>query len=145
MPDLSSLPESAVQLIIQRGRGRCILGTNKYARVCRQWLKASGSPAEAEDVQLLMNPVHMSAEELQRAADWVKIHGQKMTTLVMDTRMNEAQQQEQHGLQQPLQWFWTAAPSLTRLRRLEVELDDSLYLLAPVLGQLAQLQHMSAC
>jgi hypothetical protein len=84
-----------------------------------------------------MNPGYMSAEELQQSINWMEMHGQAVTAFVMNASMVQAQQ---------LEWFWNSASALTRLKQLEMEHQkDSLFLLAPVLGQLPHLQHLAAC
>jgi hypothetical protein len=136
MTGLSSLPAAAVKHILQLARTRCIPGTNKYARVCRQWQEASSSSFDnTESLQLYVNPGHMSAEELDSAIDWMAMHGLAVTTLVMDASFRETQQ---------LQSLWPAVPAMPCLTKLEVRLRDSLSLLAPALGQLPQLRHLAA-
>jgi hypothetical protein len=136
MGRVSDLPLGVVQHIAHLARGRLIPGTNKYARVCRQWQDACSSE-EAEQLQLLVDLHAMSAEEVARACSWFGMHGRTVQTLVVAAE----------GRAPPRQtWFTTAAAAaaLGNLRRLEVDQGHSLLMLAPVLGLLPQLQHLGA-
>jgi hypothetical protein len=130
------MPLGVVQRIAHLARGRRIPGTNKYARVCRQWRDASNSD-EAEQLQLLVDLHIMSAEEVARACSWMSMHGRSVQTLLVSAE----------GMAPPHQtWFTTAAAAaaLGNLRRLEVHQGHSLLMLVPVLGQLPHLQHLGA-
>jgi hypothetical protein len=130
------MPLGVVQRIAHLARGRRIPGTNKYARVCRQWRDASNSD-EAEQLQLLVDLHIMSAEEVARACSWMSMHGRSVQTLLVSAE----------GMAPPPQtWFTTAAAAaaLGNLRRLEVHQGHSLLMLVPVLGQLPHLQHLGA-
>jgi hypothetical protein len=132
----SDLPLGVVQRIAQLARSRRIPGTNKFARVCRQWQDASSSK-EAEQLQLLVDLHIMSAEEVARACRWMSMHGGSVQTLVVSAESKLPLQQT---------WFTTAAgtAALRNLQRLEVDQKHSLLMLAPVLGRLPQLQHLGA-
>jgi hypothetical protein len=130
------LPDAVVQRIAKLARSRCILGTNKYARVSRQWRDASSSE-EPEQLQLFMDLRFMSDEEDAMASRWLDMHGQGVDVLVMAAGGIGAP---------PTSCYPTlsaAAGALGNLRRLEVHQQHSLSLLAPVLGQLLQLQHLA--
>jgi hypothetical protein len=136
MGRISDLPPGVVQRIADLARRRRIPGTNKYARVSWQWRTASSSEG-AEQLQLLVDLHYMSDEEVARARSWMETHGGAVQVLVVSAE----------GMAPPQQtWFTTAAAaaSLGNLRRLEVDQSDSLFMLAPVLGQLPQLQHLAA-
>jgi hypothetical protein len=130
----SDLPHHVVQRIAHFVHQRNILGTNKCACLCRQWRDA-GSSWQAEQLQLFLDVRFMSAEEVARASNWLAMHGQSVDVLAM------ALQASTPALPA---WVPTAAASFTNLRRLEVDDQHSLSLLAPVLGQLPQLQHLAA-
>jgi hypothetical protein len=134
----SDLTPAVVQRIVHLARRRLIAGADKYARVCRQWRDASGE--EAEQLQLFLDLHFMSAEELARASSWMSVHGRHVNVLVMSAGGA--------GFEAPptscFPTLAAAAPALSRLRRLEVDQDNSLSLLEPVLGQLPQLQHLAA-
>jgi hypothetical protein len=130
----SDLPQGVVQRIADLARRRRIPGTNKYARVSRQWRDASSSE-DAEQLQLLVDLHYMSDEEVTRARSWMAHHGRAVKVLVVSAE----------GMAPPQQtWFPTVAAALGNLRRLEVDQGHSLLMLAPVLGQLPQLQHLAA-
>jgi hypothetical protein len=78
---------------------------------------------------------HTTAHDVTRTSGWMAVHGHSVAAMVLNASMLEAQQ---------LQWLWEAGPALTCLRRLEVEQDESLFLLEPVLGHLPHLQHLAA-
>jgi hypothetical protein len=101
--------------------------------VCHQWQEASSSNDDSESLQLLMDLSSMSKADQSRALSWMAKHGQQVEELDMAGCI---------VLEQPQNWFSSAAPALTGLRRLEVDLKHSLSLLAPVLGRLPQLQHL---
>jgi hypothetical protein len=63
------------------------------------------------------------------------MYGQHVEVLILGATMI-------HALQ--LSLFWQPAATLSRLKRLEVVQKHSLVMLAPVLGQLPQLQHLTA-
>jgi hypothetical protein len=130
----SDLPVPVVQLISRYARGRKIAGSNKYARVCRQWRSADSQDAD-KPLQLYVNLRHMSEADTVRAFDWMAVHGQHVDALVLQACMKQ-------GL--PLDLFSRAAPSLSNLTWLDVVQRHSLVLLAPVLGQLPQLKHLGA-
>jgi hypothetical protein len=122
----SELPQIAVDSILRRARGRIIGGTNKYARVCRQWRDAGEDP---ESLQLLLDLDHLSIEDLSTAASWLSMHGQHVNTLVL----------QDVGVY----WLRKAAPALVQLQRLEISATDELEQLVPVLQGLPQLQHLA--
>jgi hypothetical protein len=128
----SELPQIAVDSILRRARGRIIAGINKYARVCRQWRDAGGDP---ESLQLLADMTHLPWQDLEEATKWLSIHGQHVDTLVIDDGRS--------GNTEPAEWCASAAPTLVRLRRLEVSEANSLEQLVPVLQHLPQLQHLA--
>jgi hypothetical protein len=128
----SELPQIALESILRRARGRSIAGTNKYARVCRQWRDAGEDP---ESMQLLMNLSHLSQRELKRAQGWLSAHGQHVDTLVIH--------EDGDGSDNHMDWLLKTGPALGQLRRLEVSELDFLGRLAPVLQQLPQLQHLA--
>jgi hypothetical protein len=130
---ITDLPQIAVEHILRRARGRSIAGTNKYARVCRQWRAADD---EAERLQLFMNLAHLSEADLARAASWLSMHGQCVDVLVADVT--------KHAHADSLGWLVSSAPALGNLKRLEVPGRNSLQQLVPVLKQLPQLQHLEA-
>jgi hypothetical protein len=134
MTHISSLPLAAVKRVVQLTQHRRVAGTNKFARVSRQWRAADGSE-DMEPLQLLLDWPHMSDEELANALTWMSMHGYQVDALVIQADVCTAQQ---------LQRLWQPAAALTRLRHLEVVQLHSLPLLAPVLGQLPQLQHLDA-
>jgi hypothetical protein len=130
---MSDLPEIAVLQILRRARGRSIAGTNKYARVCRQWRDAEDG---VEPLQLFVDHIHMSEADLSRAASWLSMHGQCVDVLV--ARMG-------YALVDPLCSLVNAAPALRNLKHLEVVTGRTLLQqLVPVLRQLPQLQHLAA-
>jgi hypothetical protein len=131
----SDLPVPAVKHILQLARQQIIRGTNRYARVCHQWREASSSDEDAEMCQLYMNVSWMSEPNLNRASAWLSMHGQQVDVLVL---------QDRDMYPEKVAWFPAAAPALTRLTWLDVDAEDSLELLAPVLGQLPQLQRLAA-
>jgi hypothetical protein len=135
MVRLSKLPQIAVEHILRSARGRSIAGTNRYARVCRQWRNAS---EHAEPLQLYLNLTHLSEEDLARATCWLSMHGQHVDVLVV--------QEHQHYCRHcaPPPWFPGAVPALQQLKRLEVAGTDTLVGLAPVLQHLPHLQHLAA-
>jgi hypothetical protein len=133
MATISDLPQIAVEQILRRARGRSIAGSNKYARVCRQWQEAQD---EAEPLQLFMDLSLLSEEDLARAASWLCMHGQHVDVLVAHAIIYEQAQN--------VGWLVDAAPALRNLRRLEVPGIDSLRQLAPVFEQLPQLRHLEA-
>jgi hypothetical protein len=135
MVAFGDLPPAAVELICQLARGRIIPGTNRYARISRQWREAdSSSSGDAHPMQLLVDLAHLPHAELRKASDWLLKYGQHVEVLVVAAG-NSWQQ---------VDFTPKVAPALTRLRRLEVEQPGSLVHLVPVLGQLPQLQHLAA-
>jgi hypothetical protein len=138
MVAFSELPLAAVWHITQLARGRLVPGTNPYACISRQWRDACGSTGaagDAESLQLFIEQGYMSAKQLARLAAWLSMYGQHVEVLIMGATMIHAQQ---------LALFWQPAATLSRLKRLEVVQKHSLVMLAPVLGQLPQLQHLTA-
>jgi hypothetical protein len=133
MVSITDLPQIAVQQIVRRARGRSIAGTNKYARVCRQWRAAED---EAEPLQLFMNLAHLSEEDLARVTSWLSMHGQSVDVLVAPVVESPCVDN--------LGWLVGSAPALRNLQRLEVPGHDLLEQLVPVLKQLPQLQHLEA-
>jgi hypothetical protein len=133
MVRFSDLPQIAVEHILRSARGRSIAGSNKYARVCRQWRDVEN---EAEPLQLFMNLSHLSEADLARAASWLSVHGQHVDVLVAHIN--------QYTRQQQFSWLVNATPTLRNVQRLEVAGHDSLRQLVPVLQQLPQLQHLEA-
>jgi hypothetical protein len=133
MTSIRDLPLPAVKRILQLARGRVISGTNGHLCVCRQWRDAGGSE-DLEPLQLLLEWPHLSESELSKAIDWMSVHGHQLGTLVVVSQGCTLQQ---------LQSLFLPAASFTNLRRLEVDHQHSLDLLAPVLGQLPQLQHLA--
>jgi hypothetical protein len=127
------LPEIAVQQIVRAARGCSIPGTNKYARVCRQWRDVS---EEGEPLQLFMNLSHLSDKDLARATSWLARHGQHVDVLVIEAAMCLPQRH--------VDLVASAAQALANLRRLEVTGCVSLFDLEPYLQYLPQLQHLGA-
>jgi hypothetical protein len=140
MVAFGDLPPAAIELISQLARGRIIPGTNRYARVSRQWRDADSSSSSGgaqlmpELMQLLVDLAHLSASDLCRAVDWMLAHGQHVDVLVVAARHSWPE----------VEAALKVAPALTCLKRLEVGQDHSLVHLAPLLGQLPQLQHLAA-
>jgi hypothetical protein len=132
---ISDLPLPALKLIIRLACGRLIAGSNKYASVCRQWRDADSND-QLEPLQLFVDLRHMPEAEVARALSWMAAHGQQVDVLVFGgSRWQELP---------PLDLLTKAVHSLTSLTWLEVQQRHSLVLLAPVLDQLPQLQHLAA-
>jgi hypothetical protein len=135
MRSFNDLPPLLLERITHLARDcRQILGTNKYACVCRQWQEASSSD-NPEPLQLFVDLRFMSVTNNIRASKWTAMHGRQVEVLVM-----EASGIDLHRLT----WVPAAAGGLSRLKRLDFEQQHSLSLLAPVLGQLPCLQQLSA-
>jgi hypothetical protein len=77
----------------------------------------------------------MPDSELDRLCGYLSVHGQHVSVLAVKGSQD---------LPQRLRRVLAVAPALTHLKRLEVEQEHSLMLLAPVLGQLPHLQHLAA-
>jgi hypothetical protein len=137
MPRISDLPVVAIERITQLARGQVILGTDTNACVCRQWKDAS-SDEEAQPLQLFLDLQYISLPDMLRAATWMAKHGQQMEVVVIDGRA--VQLVHEGWLHIQLLLLCTCQ----NLRRLELQHEHSLALLAPVLGQLPQLQHLAA-
>lgn len=137
MTSFKDLPDLALNRIEQLVRPRIILGTNKYARVCRRWREASSnsSSEDLDPLQLFLDLRQMAPEDSSQASSWMAMHGQHVAALVIEAWTAEAQR---------LYWLPAAAAGLMRLRRVEVHHEHSLALLAPALRQLPQLQHLEA-
>lgn len=82
MTTTNDLPQAAVVRITQLARHRVIAGTNKYARVCRQWRDASISE-DLEPLQLFMDLRH-TAGLSNRVSSWMVVHGQQVEVLVVE-------------------------------------------------------------
>jgi hypothetical protein len=136
---VNDLPLASIRNILQRARGRIIAGTNRYARVCRQWQEASSNPDDCESLRLQLDLSDMTEEELAYATSWMAPHGQHVDAVSLVGSLEQATQD----------WvcvqFCGAASSLSRLKRLEMTQAQSLALLVPVLEQMPQLQHLAAC
>lgn len=141
MADCASLPCALVERITRLARGRTIAGTNRYARVCRQWRDAGSISDEADPQRLYIEKREYDRDQA-RLVTWLSTHGDHVDVLIVEADMEEASyKQHQH---QQLNWFLGPAAALCNLTRLEVAQRDSLVLLAPVLGQLPQLRHLAA-
>jgi hypothetical protein len=136
MASFAELPPNAVRRISQLARGRLIEGCNKYARVCKQWRDADfASSSEEEPLQLFMDLQHMSDAEVSTFSTWMSLHGHQVGALVIEAN---------HAPVQHYGQLLASAAALRSITRLEVSHNDSLALLAPVLGQLPQLQCLAA-
>lgn len=131
----NNLPFDAVIDIIKRVRGRPIPGTNRYARVCRQWRDANSNLGALEFLRLQLDLDEATDAQIAGASSWMALYGQHVKDLVVTGSLHQAA---------TLDWLLQPAPTLTRLQRLEVHQKHSLALLAPVLGQLPELQHLAA-
>jgi hypothetical protein len=127
------LPEIALANILRSARGRSIAGTNKFARVSRQWRAAS---EDAEPLQLFFSPDHLSDTDLARVNSWLALHGQHVDVLVLPHTGSPLS-----GLCLDLD---SILPALSQLTHLEVPEPHSLVQLEPVLQQLPHLQHLAA-
>jgi hypothetical protein len=133
MAPSKDLPGPVVELITALARGRCIPGTNRYARVCRQWQAAGTSSDEAQPLlQLYLDQRWLYPPDISK---WMSMHGHRVGTLVIEASLASAQQ---------LRLLLCPAAALSNLSRLEVAQRDSLARLAPVLKHLPQLQHLAA-
>jgi hypothetical protein len=137
MTAFSDLPNLVVKRINQLARARSIRGTNKYARVSQRWRDASSSTnnEDLDPLQLFLDPRHLTAEDIGKASSWMAMHGQQVQALVVEAMAAEPER---------LNWLPDAAAGLSHLKQLQVDHPHSLVLLAPVLGQLPQLQHLAA-
>jgi hypothetical protein len=138
-----SLPCALVERITRLARGRTIAGTNRYAQVSRQWRDAGHISDETEPQRLYLDSREYD-RDIKHISAWLSTHGKHVDVLIIDADMEESTWSfTQHHTQ--LNWFVGGpAAALQRLTRLDVMQRDSLALLAPVLGQLPQLQHLAA-
>lgn len=97
--------------------------------MCKQWRDAGNLE---EPLQLYVDLRHMSDAEVSSFSAWMSLHGHQVGALVIGANPSTAV--PGYG------WLVESAAALRRLTRLEVSHKDSLALLAPVLGQLTQLQ-----
>jgi hypothetical protein len=134
MTTISDLPIVAVKHITQLARGRIVAGTDSYARVSTQWRDA-GSSEGSERLQLFMDLADMSEAAIERALGWLATHGKHIDVLVMAAEMPPAV---------PSGMLYSSVAAAANLQRLELPQQHSLVHLAPVLGQLQQLQHLEA-
>jgi hypothetical protein len=141
MTCLTDLPLPAVKRLINLARGSNVPGTNGFARVCRRWREASHDSNDAEPLRLFLDVCTMSKAELSRATAWLSQHGQHASVLVLggSTLGNSSA-----WTGPPALLIKTAATALSSLAWLEIGCEDSLAMVAPVLGQLPQLQHLAA-
>jgi hypothetical protein len=129
------LPLVLLERIIRQARTRKIPGSNRYARVCRQWRDAYNSSDDEVQLQLFLDKRLADEADVSQLSSWMSMYGQHLGVLVAGPI--------QPGPEQ-LDWLPGPAAALRCLTRLEVVQRDSLALLAPVLGQLPQLQHLAA-
>jgi hypothetical protein len=130
------IPELALQHVIRLARGRQILGTNKYARVCRRWLEASSSE-DAEQLQLYVNCLFMPGDDFNRAYNWLDMHGSQVEVLVVGGNIGCPSSGDK--LQQ-----LSSTAGFRCLRRLDMQQYGSLPLVVPVLANLPHLRHLAA-
>jgi hypothetical protein len=147
----SDLPQIAIEDMLRRARGRSIAGTNKFAKVCRQWRDAGGV---SESLQLLMDLSHLSEKDLARATNWLSMHGQHVDTLVIEGDSDSSDDEEDAAGSEghedaagagPLGWFVSAAPAFSQLRRLEVSQWDILEQLVPAAAAPGSGCELGAC
>jgi hypothetical protein len=137
MVTIRDLPLAAVQQIIQLARGRIIAGTNGFSAVCQQWRDAGGNSSSegSEQLQLFLDLADMSEAAISRALGWLAQHGKQTGVLVIAAGWLPGVTQDR---------LYMSLAALSNLQRLELQQQDSLLHLAPVLGQLPQLQHLEA-